>query len=80
MVVLTVSVHPRSLSPANKLKVLSLRNQGYTYSGICDEVVNQSGEAPGISTVEEICKTSSARSGVTSSSESVSILEHAALG
>ena len=51
MVIISESVHPRSLDFANQRKVVILRDQGYTCRAIARRVVNLQGEATTAQTV-----------------------------
>ena len=53
MVVVTESVHPRSLDFANQRKVVILRDQGYQWRTIAQAVVNLQGEQPSL----RLCRT-----------------------
>jgi transposase len=63
MVVITMSVHPRSLNFQNQRKAASLRAEGWKYSDICGEVVNLEGAHPPVSTVADLCKAFSTKAG-----------------
>ena len=51
MVIISESVHPRSLDFANQRKVIILRDPGYTCRAIASRVVNIQGEATTAQTV-----------------------------
>jgi transposase len=63
MVVISESVHPRSLSFANQRKVVALRDKGWSFPDIANEVVNLAGKHPPTSTLSDLCKTFSNRRG-----------------
>ena len=61
MVVITESVHPRSLSFANQRKAVILRDKGQSFPKIAEQLLNLKGEEPTPRTVANTVKAFSCR-------------------